>query len=175
MHRLPDRILNKIEFEPNTGCWIWNAASNNKGYGKIWWNGKLCEAHRTVYELLIGSIPSGLECDHLCRVPCCVNPAHIEPVTASVNSFRGKNSALLDLSVHNNGRKTHCKRGHLLSGPNVLFSEWEDGSVHRSCRICKREQFKEWYQRNRHRVLMRLRKLSDCPSTVAVPQSTTLE
>jgi DNA-binding XRE family transcriptional regulator len=34
-------------------------------------------------------IPEGLQLDHLCRVRCCVNPAHLEPVTNRENSHRG--------------------------------------------------------------------------------------
>jgi len=38
---------------------------------------------------LCNQIPDGLESDHLCRNRGCVCPAHIEPVTSSVNSQRG--------------------------------------------------------------------------------------
>jgi hypothetical protein len=46
-------------------------------------------AHRVVYEILVGPIPSGLQLDHICSVPWCVNPDHLEPVTAKENTRRG--------------------------------------------------------------------------------------
>jgi hypothetical protein len=47
-------------------------------------------AHRLVYRALRGPIPDGLTLDHLCRVPACVNPWHLEPVTAAENSRRDR-------------------------------------------------------------------------------------
>lgn len=45
-------------------------------------------AHRHSYQSLVGSIPDGLHLDHLCRVPACVNPEHLEPVTLAENNRR---------------------------------------------------------------------------------------
>ena len=47
-------------------------------------------AHRGVYTLLAGPIPEGMELDHLCRVPACVNPDHLEIVTHKENMKRGE-------------------------------------------------------------------------------------
>lgn len=52
-------------------------------------------AHRVVYEALVGPIPDGLQLDHVCRNRACVNPAHLEPVTALENTRR---SALAKLT-----------------------------------------------------------------------------
>jgi hypothetical protein len=49
----------------------------------------IIRAHRFAYELLVGPIPEGLVIDHLCRNRRCVNPAHLEPVTAEENWRRG--------------------------------------------------------------------------------------
>ena len=89
--RLPaiERFL--LSFIPVTesGCWLWIGACERDGYAKIVVNKKRRSAHRYAYELFIGPIPHGLQLDHLCRVRCCVNPAHLEPVTGSENVMRG--------------------------------------------------------------------------------------
>lgn len=40
-------------------------------------------AHRVYYEQAKGPIPQGLQIDHLCRMPACVNAEHLEAVTAA--------------------------------------------------------------------------------------------
>jgi hypothetical protein len=60
-------------------------------------DGKRKPAHVVFYERHIGPVPSGLQLDHLCRVPLCVNPAHLEPVTGTENVRRGR---VPKLSVH---------------------------------------------------------------------------
>ena len=45
-------------------------------------------AHRFAYERLVGPIPDGLQIDHLCFTPSCVNPDHLEAVTQSANVRR---------------------------------------------------------------------------------------
>lgn len=68
-------------------CWPW-LASTVHGYGQINRDGRPRMAHRVAYELLVGPIPEGLDLDHLCRTHCCVNPAHLEPVTRGENVRR---------------------------------------------------------------------------------------
>lgn len=79
------------QHRPDLGqCWVWTKAMI-KGYGTINLgqdHGKML-AHRWSYEDANGPIPDGLELDHLCRNPPCVNPAHLEPVTHLVNVQRG--------------------------------------------------------------------------------------
>lgn len=74
-----------------SGCWLWTGKKGSKGYGLVHVDAKAGtqqQAHRAAYELTIGTIPEGLELDHLCRVRPCVNPAHLEPVTRAENMRR---------------------------------------------------------------------------------------
>ena len=76
------------------GCWPWTGLLCRQGYGA--WSTcfesqhKKHRAHRVAYTLERGHIPEGLVLDHLCRNRWCVNPAHLEPVTALENLQRGK-------------------------------------------------------------------------------------
>ncbi len=82
------RFDEKIHKDEANGCWLWTAARNENGYPLLWAGGKMIRAHRFSYEVHVGSIPAGLDLDHLCRVRHCVNPAHLEPVTRSENLRR---------------------------------------------------------------------------------------
>lgn len=80
--------------DPVSGCWIWQRAMGANGYGLISQGRRSVPAHRYVYEREKGLIPGGLHLDHLCRNPSCVNPDHLEPVTAAENTRRGLNAKL---------------------------------------------------------------------------------
>lgn len=83
-----------------TPCWRWVDGLNRNGYGRRSWRSEV--AHRELYELLVRPVPTGLILDHLCRVHCCVNPLHLEPVTPRVNTLRG--SAILFRSTAGYGK-----------------------------------------------------------------------
>lgn len=70
-------------------CIVWTGALNEHGYGVFGINGRTMLAHRYAYERKRGPIPQGLEPDHICRNPCCVNDGHLEAVTHQVNVQRG--------------------------------------------------------------------------------------
>src|SRR5690349_14827083 len=113
------RFWEKIAPEPNSGCWLWVGAVNDRGYGQISNEApsrKKIYAHRFSYELHKGPIQSGLDLDHLCRVRCCVNPDHLEPVTRLENVRRGDDGA-------KNRGKTHCPQGHPYSGHNLIIAK----------------------------------------------------
>lgn len=118
------RLWPRVEF---TGfCWLWTGALS-KGYGMIRVGGTSRGTHRVAYELLIGPIPDGLELDHLCRVPNCINPDHLDPVTSGENTRRSPTARAAEQA-----RQTHCHLGHPLFGENLLRTPKK-----RICKTCR--------------------------------------
>src|SRR5580658_5598817 len=76
-------------------CWEWRA-SKRKGYGQINRGRRgegMTNAYHALYEELRGPVPAGMDLDHLCCNPGCVNPAHLEVVTHRENLLRGETIA----------------------------------------------------------------------------------
>lgn len=74
---LISRFEAKFIPEPNSGCWLWTAAANKRGYGHFGVNGEVRDAHRVSYELYVGPIGDGLSVLHRCDIPSCVRPDHL--------------------------------------------------------------------------------------------------
>lgn len=121
------------------GCWDWVSRLTTNGYGCILWNEKFTRAHRLVYEGLVGPIQPELTIDHLCKNKLCCNPVHLEQVTLTENLRRSNNASSV------NRRKTHCIRGHELSGENLKMNN----AGERRCRKCKVMTNKLFEQRRR--------------------------
>lgn len=124
-------------------CWIWKGRLSRQGYGRFdtlarFGKRTTLAPHRFAYEDMVGEIPSGLQLDHLCRVRHCVNPSHLEPVTARENLLRGDTLPAREL------RNTHCPSGHPYSPDNLYLS-----TGYRRCRTCHRARMQE--QRSRAR------------------------
>ncbi len=84
-----ERFFDKVFYDTVAGCWLYTSSWDRGGYGTFWDGTRHQRAHRWAYEHVVGPIPDGLQLDHLCRVRCCVNPDHLEPVTNHVNVLRG--------------------------------------------------------------------------------------
>lgn len=77
-----ERFEEKISPEPNTGCWIWVAATHTQShieYGsfRIYADQNPWRAHRASWELHVGTVPDDLCVLHKCDNGLCVNPAHL--------------------------------------------------------------------------------------------------
>lgn len=107
-------------------CWQWQGRTLSSGYGYFSNVKKKIYIHRYSYELLIGPIPKNMTVDHLCRNRGCYNPHHMEIVTVKENVLRGVGPTA------KNAKKTHCSRGHPLSGDNLYI----DSSGWRQCKKC---------------------------------------
>lgn len=123
--QIADRFWSKVEISPS--CWMWMGKLDRHGYGKFSiTHDKHVFAHRLAFELMRSVIPNGLELDHLCRNPKCVNPDHLRIVTHLEN---------MRAQFHANSKKTHCPKGHPYSGVNSFGF--------RICRICRDEQHRK--------------------------------
>lgn len=134
------RFDEKVELDPKTGCWEWQACRCSGGYGNFRHKGRVVVAHRLAYETLVGPIPEGLDIDHLCRNRKCVNPHHLEPVTRRENILRGEGQGA------KHARKTHCQHGHPLSGENLYINP---ASGQRVCRECLRGFTRAYHARKK--------------------------
>ena len=98
-------VANTAEPENDRACWLWQGQRDHWWYGRlnIWVPGLgrsvKVMSHLALW-LCIHASPanadefwlayielaaSGLELDHLCEMPHCCNPDHLEPVTPSEN------------------------------------------------------------------------------------------
>jgi hypothetical protein len=122
-----ERFWGKVDKSPD--CWLWAAGLDQHGYGRFFLTKKehYLLAHRVAYTMLVGPIPDGLQLDHLCRITRCVNPDHLEPVTARTNVLRSESWSAV------NARKTHCPQGHEYTEANIYRRPKTGG---RGCRAC---------------------------------------
>jgi hypothetical protein len=144
---LIDRLLAKVNVDPDTGCWIWNGY-RAVGYGQIRRGRRgtsLVGTHVAAYEHFVGPVPDGLELDHLCKTPPCCNPRHLEAVTHAENLRRsdipsagGRAMGAIQKA------KTQCPKGHEYTDGNTIICQGK-----RVCRACKNRRASERYIRIR--------------------------
>lgn len=137
-----ERLLEKC-YAAESGCWQWIGAQNRKGYGQLFFRGKLWVSHRVAYTIFVGEIPEGMTVDHLCFNKGCINPAHLEPVTALENTQRAKRAGRHRPSTQY--PPGYCAAGHQYTEDNVAIRP--DGR--RRCKMCARLK--------RRRQILRLR------------------
>jgi hypothetical protein len=133
------KIIDRIEPQDN-GCWWYPAKRNHKGYAvtRIGWPIiKGAKIHRLSWIYYKGDIPEGMVLDHTCHDPktciggdtCehrrCVNPNHLQLVSASENN--SKTVRVLKF-------KNKCKNGHILKD-NIYQYNSKQGK-RSGCAIC---------------------------------------
>ena len=138
---LPQRVMDKIIVDKD-GCWMWQGALTSTGYGNMTvglvrdGTKRWVKPHRFVYEQLVAPLGE-TRLDHLCRVPPCVNPKHLEPVTQKENIARGVG----------HGSETQCPQGHAYDAKNTYRNQGK-----RYCRTCARAAARNWTLKHRKLV-----------------------
>ncbi|WP_432420861.1 HNH endonuclease [Nocardia brasiliensis] len=123
----------KTRYGLRDDCLIWTGPVGPQGYGKIYLatpglkrRGRSVLVHRLAYELTWGQgSTSGLTIDHLCYVPLCCNPNHLEAVTSSENIKRSSE------------RINACSKGHPYNDVNTI----RNAIGHRRCRQCANDRY----------------------------------
>lgn len=106
----------------DSGCILWTASKDSWGYGLFRFDGAMKGAHRVAWMLHHGNIPDGMQIDHRCHQPGCVNVEHMRLVTPKQNcenmkgSYRNNRSGALGVSKNSRGkyvvRVTHDRQYH---------------------------------------------------------------
>lgn len=114
---IADRFWAKVD--KSGDCWEWTAAKRPGGYGQFKLkNHKQAAAHRIAYELTNGPIPEGMQIDHICHNPGCVNPKHLRMVTVKQNienrpnAMRNSKTGIRGVSKHYKYDTWTAKVGH---------------------------------------------------------------
>ncbi|MFF9309904.1 HNH endonuclease signature motif containing protein [Streptomyces sp. NPDC014748] len=140
------RINNFTRYEVSgNGCWIWTGPLfQSNGYGQMSRAYKGTNlAYRAFYLKHVGSVPEGLQLDHLCRDRRCVNPQHLEPVTPAENQRRG---------LMGYGARTLCKAGlHDITDPANWYSPPGNPNA-RSCYPCAKAKWARQDARRRKTI-----------------------
>jgi len=80
------RLLKKTRLCEYSDCWLWEGARNWDNYGMIKVRTKkITSTHIISFNFFKGNIPKGKQINHICMVRNCVNPEHLELVTAKQN------------------------------------------------------------------------------------------
>lgn len=133
-----DEEMVKRIIKLDNGCWRYPNKLRPDGYVQHIRSGKVCLAHRTIYTILKGTIPDGLDLDHLCRNRYCCNPSHLEPVTRIENVRRGNAGKI-------KRETTHCPSGHPYDDKNTCLDKYG----YRMCKTCRYNSHKKWLSRKK--------------------------
>lgn len=121
VNRLPEKPYRVEDCGYKTPCWIWQGSKDSKGYGRRTVDSRPQLVHRLYYEKAHGKIPDHLEPDHLCEIPSCINPEHLEPVSHVENMRRCQHTKLSMekarkiRELYSTGQFTYATLGHMFN------------------------------------------------------------
>lgn len=74
-YKLPLKLRENIDCSGE--CWMWTGKLTDRGYGKVYWAGKMRRAHRIVFAYVCGEVKISQVVCHKCDNPGCVRPDHL--------------------------------------------------------------------------------------------------
>lgn len=111
------KLWKKVQMMPS-GCWEWHG-SNDRGYGRIFYQGITYTVTRVVYYLYYAIDPEEFAVCHKCDNPPCVNPLHL---------FLGTNSENI-LDMHRKGRHRPTGPRNPVKGESHTGAKLKDAQV----------------------------------------------
>lgn len=131
--------------DPITGCRLWTGATDQNGYGQVWFEGRTVRLPRLLmawsYGAELDDVPSRLSTRHTCHEPRCVEPDHLLiglPWQNTLDAYRAGRLWWPNQFV--DGR---CRRGHDVTLPGAVYVRRGRRSGQRSCEQCRRERARE--------------------------------
>lgn len=110
------------------GCWVYTGQPSAR-YPETRIDGRRVGIHRWSYENHHGPIPDGYDVHHLCRVPRCWNPKHLQAIPAAENHRD-------NVRANAFASQGSCINGHELTPANVYRPPGQP--TRRMCRTCRR-------------------------------------
>lgn len=126
-------------------CIISERCTDERGRPFITVGGKLWREHRYIASQIFKDFDNNNPDQivmHICDNIKCINPEHLKLGTQADN-MKDRD----DKNRHGNSKKTHCIRGHELSGHNLVVTK--KGT--RNCRICKLASNRKNYSTEKRR------------------------
>lgn len=144
------------------GCWLWQGHKTPTGYGLTSYRTRTGGIHRYMYQIANG-VPLQHEeyVLHRCDVRNCCNPDHL-----FIGTQKDNNNDCAQKGRHYEGSKTHCERGHPLSGDNVIIGRQHPPKtgIKRTCKACQeihRNKPEEIIKRRERQRRYKLRKKAE--------------
>ena len=140
-----DRFWAKVE--KGDGCWKWTGVKDRHGYGRIFFEGRIQQAHRVSWFLAHGEeVNRSLQCCHKCDNTGCIRPDHLFVGTAKDNLDDCKAKGRYRPPMWRL-RLATCKWGHPWDRDDV----YRDKHGHRRCRPCLRAKDVRRYWKSKKR------------------------
>lgn len=107
-----ERLMDKVEKNPNSGCWRWTGPKFKTGYGLISYNGASRGVHRVMAVIvgLLSDIRALQEVHHTCAQYTCINPDHLVLGTSKDRILKKPHGSGQDLNSKSINYENYTKK-----------------------------------------------------------------